>query len=408
MNEPATDRSRYRPGSISPVAGTLARLVHQFAAVAGRPGPESDLPDLPDLRGEIGGQETPVDRIAATLERHGLAGAAYRLLEADRPADGSDRQGPWPPTSLSGALRPRFLIAHARTLAHLDALEVAAEAFRIAEVPLLITQGAALLARGIYASAEERPMADADALVPPEAWHGVHDILAGAGFERLPDGRRWLRGDGILDLHTAPLGMERIAARRTALPLDADLVWSRSESLSDGSLGVAASVPSRPMLYALGLAHLQKHSFNSLMWFVDLARLSAFMNPDERDEARALMERLRLQAAAAVMSGVTGGVWGLRPADPLALEVTACEPGSRALVSAVIGDVAELRDPGIAGERLLWRMAPDRLSRFRLIWESVFPSGEVMRELYPGYQAALRPLFMIRRALDLVLRRLRA
>jgi hypothetical protein len=386
----------------------LPHLVHRFAAVAGRPDPESDLPDLSDLRSTIDGQETPVDRIAAALERHGLAGAAYRLLEADRPAQGFEGREPQPHVPLSVALRPRFLVSHARTLAHLDVLEAAGEAFRVAEIPLLITQGAALLARGIYVSAEQRPMSDADALVPPGAWPGVHDILAGAGFVRLPDGRRWLRGGGILDLHTAPLGMERITARRAALPLDAELVWNRSEALGYGNSGVMALVPTRPMLYVLGLAHLQKHSFSSLMWFVDLARLGAFMSPEERDEARSLLERLRLQAAAAVMSGVAGGVWGLRPADPLELNVTACEPGSRALVSAVIGNVAALRDTGIAGERLLWRMAPDRLSRFRLIWESAFPSGEVMREIYPGYRATLRGLFMIRRVLDLVLRQIKA
>ena len=80
------------------------------------------------------------------------------------------------------------------------------------------------------------------------------------------------------------------------------------------------------------------------------------------------------------------------------------EPEMSVLVHRAVGDITALRNTRLVGERMLWRMAPDRRSRLSLIWESAFPSGKVMKEIYPRYRGSARPLYMIRRALDLLQR----
>jgi hypothetical protein len=201
--------------------------------------------------------------------------------------------------------------------------------------------------------------------------------------------------------------MERIAARQKALPLDAGMVWKESTTRFPDIYPAGLLVPSRPVLWAIGLAHLQKHSFSSLAWFVDLVRLTSQMPEIEIVHARELADHLRLTAAASVFDCVVSGCWGGSVATGLISDLQALEKKTRRLVDSACRDVTALRDPGLVGERLLWHMAPGPLNRLRLIWESAYPSHRVMLEIYPAYRPLLRPWYMLRRTVALAGRMLK-
>jgi len=333
------------------------------------------------------------------LDLHGLTGPAFLILEEPGPAQSIALQ------EFTLNLRPSFLVNHTRTLANIRTLDNVRRVLDPLGIQIVATQGAALLARGVYESAEERPMADVDALIGIEDRDRAFKALAEARFELSDDTERWLDGPGILDLHTSPLGMERIAARRLALPLTADLVQRHSGRAPDNPVfSPGLLVPTLPMLWALGLAHIQKHSFTALSWFVDLARLGGKMSEEEAAEARSWTEELRLQGAASVADQVIRTSWGMSLPDRLHFEPEGLEPEMSVLVHRAVEDVTALRNTRLVGERMLWRMAPDRRSRLSLMWESAFPSGKVMKEIYPRYRGPARPLYMIRRAWDLLRR----
>lgn len=373
--------------------------IHTVAAIAA---------DGNASRTRIEGLLASIDRMAVDhsiligqLDLHGLTGSAYLILEEPGPAQSVAIQ------EVLINLRPSFLVNHTRTLANIRTLDNARRVLDPLGIQIVATQGAALLARGVYENAEWRPMADVDVLTGIEDRDRAFKALAEARFELSDDTDRWLDGAGILDLHTSPLGMERIAARLLALPLTADLVRQHSGPAPDNPVfAPGLLVPTLPMLWALGLAHIQKHSFTALTWFVDLVRLAGKMSDDEVAEARNLTEELRLQGAASVADQVVSTCWGMSLPDRLQFEPESLEPEMSVLVHRAVSDVMALRNTRLVGERMLWRMAPDRRSRLSLIWESAFPGSKVMKEIYPRYRRSARPLYMTRRAWDL-LRRLR-
>ena len=349
---------------------------------------------------------TSIDRMAADpsiligqLDLHSLTGPAHLILEEPGPAQSIAIQ------EFMLNLRPSFLVNHTHTLANIRTLENARSVLDPLGIQIVATQGAALLARDVYESAEERPMADVDALIDIDDCDRAFKALAEAQFELSDDTERWLDGPGILDLHTSPLGMERISTRLLALPLTADLVRRHSGPAPDNPVfAPGLLVPALPMLWALGLAHIQKHSFTALIWLVDLVRLAGKMSEEEAAEAVGDIPVEEYEKLPPQFNPVVSTCWGMSLPDRLQFEPESLEPEMSVLVHRAVSDIAALRNTRLVGERMLWRMAPDRRSRLSLIWESAFPSGKVMKEIYPRYRGSARPLYMIRRALDLLQR----
>ena len=380
-------------------AEDVTALIHALAATAATD--EHSPSHRSKVKGALERLDSGYEALISALKNHGLTGSAYLLLESPefRQLDAAQK--------VARRLRPAFLMDHARTLANLRTLERARDILTSEGITLLITQGAALLARGVYPRVEARPMVDVDGIVRGEDWDRAARVLTAAGMQPSEDGQRWIDGEGILDLHLSPLGMERIRARRLALPLTTELVWDHSGPPgSDAQVGQGLLVPSLPLLWAMGLAHVQKHSFGALMWLLDLARIAAMLSGEELAEARSWTERLRLPGACVVATQVHRRCWNLPVPRELEIDRSCLEPKTMALVEGAVRNITALRDPGLVGEQLLWRMAPDSVDRLRLIWESTFPRGKVMKEIYPGYRPLLRPWFMLRRLWDLGRRRI--
>lgn len=330
------------------------------------------------------------------LARHGLTGATYTLLERQEFSRIDAAQ------ILKGLLQRPFVEETALTLAHLRTLERARNVLEPEGIDLIITQGAALMAHRIYPRVDMRPMADVDTIVLDGQWEEAVTILASAGFQAGSTESQWIDGAGVLDLHPSPLGMDRITGRSLAMPLTTALVREHSGALPHGSLIEGnLLVPTLPMLWAMGLAHAQKHSFNALMWLVDLARIAEAMSADERLEARSISEQLRLEGAGAVVSGVVRSCWDLPLPPALEFDSEILDKKMKELVERAVSEITRLVDPIPLGERMLWRMVPGRVDRLRLMAESAFPRGSVMREIYADYSPWLRPWFILRRSWDL-------
>lgn len=378
-----------------------SRVIHAIAAIAAS-GEESSqrISAVESVLREVKGDER---ELLSGFWIHGLAGTGYQVLAE------SKLHHPESAGRLRENLRPLFLTGHALTLANLHALELVTGILLAAGIPLLVMQGAALLARAIYTNPESRPMSDVDLLVGSENLEEAASILTAAGLERPDSGKRWIVEGGVIDLHTAPLGMDRIASRRLALPLDAEMIWDNASPVPPGSaVSSELLVPSRPMLWAMGLAHAQKHSFSSLIWLIDLARLADAMPFEEIGEAQKLTVQFRLSGACTIVRKVMHMSWNLDLNSRLVGDPASLDPSMSGLVERAVRDIHLLNDTRFVGERLLWRMAPDRLSRFCLKWESVFPDGKVMKEIFPGYRPLFRPWYMLRRSWDLLGRLIRS
>jgi len=372
----------------------VTTLIHALAATAATRGHSSS--HRSKVKGVLERLDAGYEAVISGLKNHGLTGSTYLLMESPefRQLDATQE--------IAHRLRPAFLMDHARTLANLRTLERARDILTSEGITLLITQGAALLARGVYPTVEARPMADVDGIVRVEDWDRAARVLTAAGLQPSEDGQRWIDGEGILDLHPSPLGMERIGARRLALPLTTELVWKHSgPPCSEAQVGQGLLVPSLPLLWVMGLAHVQKHSFSALIWLLDLARIATTMSGEELAEARSWTKRLHQLGACTVATQVHRRCWNLPVPSELDIDPASLEPKTKALVERAVGDITVLRDPGLVGERLLWRMVPDSVGRLSLIWESTFPRGKVMKEIYPGYRPVLWPWFVLRRVWDL-------
>ena len=94
----------------------------------------------------------------------------------------------------------------------------ALEALESAEIPALMFKGAALVSAGLYADTGERPMDDADLLVPQDRAYEASSVLANAGFSPWAP---WQPGrDGWSDSFTL-----RDTEAPPALACDIDLHW---------------------------------------------------------------------------------------------------------------------------------------------------------------------------------------
>ena len=334
--------------------------------------------------------------LAPILAQHGMTGATYDLLEHDEISHSIAIH------DLKGLLLRPMLEGTALTLAHLRTFKRAQSILEQEGIDLIVTQGAALLTHRIYPRVDLRPMAEVDALVQPGQWEKAIKLLAEAGFQAGSTSSQWIDGMGVLDLHPSPLGMDRITGRKLAIPLTAALVREFSGAPPhDAPLTGNLLVPSLPMLWVMGLAHAQKHSFSALIWMIDLARIAEAMSEEECLEAHSLSERFRLQGVGTVVAGVLRLCWDLSLPSVLDYDSKLLEKKLEGMATHAVRDISCLVDPFPLGERMLWHMVPGRMDRLRLMVESAFPRGSIMKEIYSGYATWLRPWFILRRSWDL-------
>jgi len=152
---------------------------------------------------------------------------------------------------------------------------VATEVLRLfsgAGISVVMLRGQAV-ADVLYSPATMRPQVDIDLLIREGDIQQVADLLAKAGFACLPHhSLLFRRGEVLLDMHTEPLGIERIASWALLTPLRAGDFFRHAHR--GPLLGVDALLTDDALQLPYLSFHAMKHSFERLLWLWDIALLA--------------------------------------------------------------------------------------------------------------------------------------
>ncbi len=156
-------------------------------------------------------------------------------------------------------------------------------------VPVIVLRGYALI-YWIYKDPGLRPINDIDILIREKDLSLVKDVLSKAGFHS-PARHPLLsvKGKVLIDIHLDILGSPRIQSRRFGFDETAARWWEHCQSISSyvkDEGGVADKVSHhsvfvlRPYDFVITCAmHLMKHSFERLLWFVDIKEIIEHEGP---------------------------------------------------------------------------------------------------------------------------------
>jgi len=245
----------------------------------------------------------------------------------------------------------------------------------------VITLRGRSLAETLYADPVTRPQSDIDLLMRPNETIAVKQALWDLGFR--PSAAYpniFVRGDLMLDTHTEPLGIERIHAWEHLTSLRAEDFFQHSES---GELSGKPALLVEPRVLLPYLCfHALKHSFERLIWLVDIALLARRVEAsDGWGEVLAGIREYGLErpcyyALAYAREHLAAPV----PESLLAEIRPAMGFIERSLFTR---HMAHAQIPFLA-ERLFARMQPDFRHRLEFWRETIYPRYEVRQQMANG------------------------
>lgn len=162
------------------------------------------------------------------------------------------------------------------------------EVLNINNINAIVLQGLSVLK--LYGDPGLRSMSDMDILVKPEHMEVTLDSLKQTGFQVLfPDKPDLLFKDNVLlDIHTHPLNIDRVKARKNIFPEDITGFWERASYFSEKG-ETLLRMDMHDSFLCLS-AHALKHCFGKLIWFCDLHKLLLEILKN-KDGWRTLIER---------------------------------------------------------------------------------------------------------------------
>lgn len=138
------------------------------------------------------------------------------------------------------------------------------------DITCIIWKGAALI-NSIYPDIGLRPMDDIDLLILPNHLLKIEKILKRLGFSpRTAYPLTWYRGEIVLDLHLDVVHGDRISSRLRALPITAETLVPETRPLSNFRRLLTLSP--RDALICLAV-HALKHGFSMDIWLIDAVNL---------------------------------------------------------------------------------------------------------------------------------------
>jgi hypothetical protein len=142
-----------------------------------------------------------------------------------------------------------------------------------AGIPFVLLKGMALLAT-VYADIGLRPMDDMDLWVRPQDRRRFAALLADAGYRQdplYPD--TFQKGRVVVDLHTHPLGADRIRSRKYLIRDNSVALFSRAAPvrLSENIFLCPAEFDQLVLLSI----HAFKHGLQRMSWMADVLHLTA-------------------------------------------------------------------------------------------------------------------------------------
>ena len=124
----------------------------------------------------------------------------------------------------------------------------------------------------LYEDIALRPMEDIDLLIRSEDIDQISDILKEMGFyndDIYP--LTYKKGIIKIDLHTDPFSADRIGKRKDLVNLSLNDIFREAKPFLNGDSSILK--PSIYHLIILQSYHILKHSFNRLIWYIDMIKI---------------------------------------------------------------------------------------------------------------------------------------
>ncbi|MDQ6965501.1 MAG: nucleotidyltransferase family protein, partial [Mariprofundaceae bacterium] len=245
--------------------------------------------------------------------------------------------------------------------------------FSDAGIDMVMLRGQAV-ADVLYLPATSRPQTDIDVLIREQDTQRSIELLAGAGFSSLPGHPLLLaRGEVLLDVHTEPLGIERMASWSLLTPLRSEHFFQHAHR--QPLLGVDALCIDEALLLPYLSFHAMKHSFESLVWLWDIALLARRIN--DLEAWRSLHEGIEAYALQRPCFYALSYVHvNLATPVPQSL-LDALRPGMDWRERQMFRRFMQHEPVQFLAERVFARMQPDFMHRLAFWRETIWPSPDV-------------------------------
>jgi len=224
-----------------------------------------------------------------------------------------------------------------------------------------------------------RPMDDVDLLVRRADLRKVEGCMEELGY--VPRGAYPLvfsRNEVTFDLHTDPLNVSRIRSRAYAIGMEVEEIWRSSRGWREPEDHVRVLSPEDTFIYLC--AHLVKHSFSRLIWFVDLYEL---LRSGTVLSGNGLMRRARsfnLDRSVVYCTFYLKRSMGV-PME--GMEESRLGSIERCILRGMLAD----RGLGRFGDLLFALGVRDIRRRMELLWETCFPKTHIMEQIFPNVRS---------------------
>ncbi len=207
------------------------------------------------------GLKPPWEALLGLAEMNGVAGFFFRHLVCEYGSELPD-----PVNRKAASLYQATVSVNQAMLA---ALAHVADRLKKANLTILALQGVTLL--NLYQDPGLRPLGDIDLLVRTGSdKEKLRRLLSELGFRpSAPHYPDQVEKDNVrFDIHTHPLGTERIASREFVFPGNITDIWAHAKPM--GTVAASVLVPAHADNVILLAAHALKHGYRRIIWLADI------------------------------------------------------------------------------------------------------------------------------------------
>ncbi len=255
------------------------------------------------------------------------------------------------------------------------------DALRTRGLQAILLKGGALIETVYGVHLGLRPLSDLDLLLRPEAVASVAEILCGRGFR--PTSATSLlfdRGSFAFDLHTELVGAAWFRRKEMAFRYDGEDLWREASPLDPHDPSLLLLEPSHQFLHLI--LHALKHSFNRLIWFIDLGlvlkqvRWAGVVNRAEAAGALRVLAYALLPLRA---------IMGIEVPEAVVARLPRLNRAERAFLDRVV----TRRPMETPGDVVVAFSIPGLQGKLGYLLELAFPRREVLVRHYPSTPAWL-------------------
>ena len=357
-----------RRDAASPMKSPEQRLLALAAELNPTPG---RLENISHLMSE----NVDVSQLVHVAYTEGLAGLLYRNLEK---SDSLDRLG----GKQKETLQFYYYSAAGFNLKLIHDFKEFLHRLNQKKIRVVLLQGIALVDE-IYKDLGLRPMMDIDLWVRPHELPEIMGILNDLGYQQDPVyAMTFKRGSTTFDLHTHVLWADRIRARKLLLKIGEEAIYGAARIIDfEGEEALCLS-PQDQVIY-LSL-HAFKHYVSRLIWLVDI---KCVVSDWGESDWQALFLRAKAMGQEKTLISIFFLLQSL-------LDYQLPEEAQRFFKEHRLGLIEKkvLKARLETGRVPFW--APILLtsagqgmrSRFSLLWETLFPRPEILRQMFPSHR----------------------